>query len=76
MNIDYFYFSVPNLKSTDYIIDENTRWIKTKEKELMESAKENGLLIVFDRNTKKFYENFKEINIKDKIIFTRSFLPY
>lgn len=42
----------------------------------MDTAKANGLLIIFDRSTKKFYENFKEIDIKNKIIFPRSFLPY
>lgn len=59
MDIDYFCFSVPNLSLNDYVIsendDENTIWIKTKEKELMNSAKENNMLILFDRTTKKFY---------------------
>lgn len=40
MKIDYFCFSVPRLGLTDYCIsendDENTIWIKTKEKELMD----------------------------------------
>lgn len=80
MEIDYFCFSVPNLTSNDYVInqkdDENTIWIKSKEKELMEYAKENNLLIIFDRTTKKFYMNNEEIDIKGKIIFPRSFIPY
>lgn len=80
MEIDYFCFSVPNLTSNDYVInqkdDENTIWIKSKEKELMKYAKENNLLIIFDRTTKKFYMNNEEIDIKGKIIFPRSFIPY
>lgn len=80
MKIDYFCFSVPSLTSNDYVIseddDENTIWIKTKEKELMDSAKENNMLIVFDRTTKKFYIDHEEIAVKGKIIFPRSFIPY
>ena len=78
MKIDYFCFSVPCLGTTDYSIsendDENTIWIKTKEQELMDAAKANDMLIVFDRNTKKFYMNSEEIDIKDKVIFPRSFI--
>ena len=44
MKIDYFCFSIPSLGTTDYSIsendDENTIWIKTKEQELMDAAKE------------------------------------
>lgn len=73
MKIDYFCFSVPSLGTTDYSIseddDENTIWIKTKEQELMNAAKANNMLIVFDRSTKKFYMDSEEINVKDKIIF-------
>ncbi len=80
MEIDYFCFSVPSLTSNDYVIieddDENTIWIKTKEKELMDSAKKNNMLIVFDRSTKKFYMDHEEIAVKGKIIFPRSFMPY
>ena len=78
MKIDYFCFSVPSLGTTDYSIsendDENTIWIKTKEQELMNAAKANNMLIVFDRSTKKFYMDSEEINVKDKIIFPRSFI--
>ena len=80
MNIDYFCFSVPSLGTTDYCIsendDENTIWIKTKEKELMDSAKENNMLIVFDRTTKKFYMGSEEIDVENMVIFPRSFIPY
>ena len=73
MKIDYFCFSVPCLGTTDYSIsendDENTIWIKTKEQELMDAAKERDMLIVFDRNTKKFYIDSEEIEIRDKVIF-------
>lgn len=78
MKIDYFCFSVPCLGTTDYSIsendDENTIWIKTKEQELMDAAKERDMLIVFDRNTKKFYIDSEEIEIRDKVIFPRSFI--
>lgn len=78
MKIDYFCFSVPYLGTTDYSIsendDENTIWIKTKEQELMDAAKANDMLIVFDRNTKKFYMVSEEIEIRDKVIFPRSFI--
>ncbi len=78
MKIDYFCFSVPCLGTTDYNIsendDENTIWIKTKEQELMDAAKERDMLIVFDRNTKKFYIDSEEIEIRDKVIFPRSFI--
>lgn len=80
MEIDYFCFSAPNLTSNDYVIneedDENTIWIKSKEKELMVAAKENNLLVLFDRTTKKFYRDNKEINLKGKIVFPRNFIPY
>lgn len=79
MKIDYFCFSVPSLGTTDYSIGENdsdnTVWIKTKEQELMNAAKANDMLIVFDRNTKKFYMDSEEIEVKDKVIFPRSFIP-
>lgn len=78
MKIDYFCFSVPSLGTTDYSIsendDENTVWIKTKEQELMDAAKVNNMLMVFDRNTKKFYVNSEEIEIKGKVVFPRSFI--
>jgi len=78
MKIDYFCFSVPSLGTTDYSIsendDENTIWIKTKEQELMDAAKANNMLIVFDRNTKKFYMGSEEIEVMDKVIFPRSFI--
>lgn len=80
MKIDYFCFSVPSLESTDYDIkendDENTIWIKTKEQELMDEAKKHNRLILFDRTTKKFYIENQEMDIANKIIFPRSFLPY
>ena len=80
MEIDYFCFSVPNLTSNDYVINEedneNTIWIKSQEQELMVSAKENNLLVLFNRTTKKFYKDNEEINLKGKVIFPRSFIPY
>lgn len=80
MRIDYFCFSVPALGLTDFVLsendDENTIWVKSKEKELMDSANENKMLIVFDRITKKFFLENEEIDIKDKVIFPRSFIPY
>ncbi len=80
MDIDYFCFSVPSLDTDDYTIkeedDENLIWIKSKEKELMNTAKENGLLVVFDRSTKKFYIDYEEVDLKGKKIFPRSFIPY
>ncbi len=80
MKIDYFCFSVPSLNSTDYCInendDQNTIWIKTKEKELMDAVKENNMLIVFDRATKKFYTGNEEFDVENKVIFPRSFVPY
>ena len=61
MKIDCFCFSAPWLATTNYNIsendDDNTIQIKTKEQELMDAAKERDMLIVFDRNTKKFYIN-------------------
>ena len=80
MKIDYFCFSIPSLYQNDYILnkkdDENDIWIKHKEKELMDSARENNILIVFDRTTKKFYMNNKEFDVKGKVIFPRSFILY
>jgi len=80
LKIDFFCFSVPNLNSNDYTINEddneNTIWIKNKEKELMKSAQENDMLILFDRNTKKFYKNFEEFDIQNSIVFPRSFITY
>ncbi len=78
MKIDYFCFSVPSLGTTDYCInrndDENSVWIKTKEQEFMAAAESNHMLIVYDRTTKKFYRDGEEIDIKDKVIFPRSFI--
>lgn len=78
MTIDYFCFSVPNLNSTDFNIDENdtenTIWIKKKEKELMDSARNNNMLILFDRTAKKFYLDDEIIDVRNKIIFPRSFI--
>lgn len=80
MKIDYFCFSVPTLDTTDYEISEqdseNTVWIKTKNQELMEDAKENGMLLTFDRTTKNFYKGFDLIDIKGLTIFPISFMPY
>ncbi len=80
MKVDYFCFSVPNLGTTDYNIsdddDENTIWIKTKEKELMDSAQKNNMLIVFNRTDKKFYLNGEEFDVKGSVIFPRSFMCY
>lgn len=80
MKVDFFCFSVPSLGTTDYYIseddDENTIWIKTKEKELMDSVEKNNMLIVFDRTNKRFYIGNEEISVKDKVIFPRSFIPY
>lgn len=80
MKIDYFCFSVPSLGLTDYLInendDENTIWIKNKENELMDSAKKNNILIVFDRTTKRFYIDSEEIDVGNKVIFPRSFVSY
>lgn len=80
MKIDYFCVSVPSLDSTDFIINkddsENTVWIKTKDKELMDSASDNNLLILFDRTTKKFYLDGREIDVKGLVIFPRTFIPY
>ncbi len=78
MKIDYFCFSVPCLGMTDYNVsendDENTIWIKTKEQELMDDAKTSDMLIVFDRTTEKFYKDGREINVRGKVIFPRSFI--
>lgn len=80
IRLDYFCFSVPNLESTDYIItsedDENTIWIKTKEKELLTAASENNMLVLFDRSTKKIYLNGEEFDVRNKLIFPRSFISY
>ncbi len=80
MKIEYFCFSVPNLETTDDIIneddDENTIWVKTKENELIESAKKNNILMLFDRSSKKFYVNGEEVDVRDKVIFPRSYIPY
>lgn len=75
MKIDYFCFSVPSLNSTDYVItpndDENEVWVKTKEKELLEEASNNNMLIVYDRTTKKFYKDEIEFDISGLNIFPR-----
>lgn len=80
LKIDYFCFSVPTLNSTDYMIneddDENIVWIKNQEQKLINTAKANDMLIVFDRTTKKFYIDFQEINIRGYNIFPRSIIPY
>lgn len=80
MKIDYFCFSVPNLNSTDYVLnkkdDENIIWVKNNEKELMNQAKECDMLILFDRETKKFYKDNNEFDVQDKTIFPRCFIPY
>lgn len=80
MELDYFCFSVPSLDSTDNIItendDENATWIKTKDTELMASAKEHNLCIIYDRNTKKFYKDNEEIDIQGKVLFPRSHIQY
>lgn len=40
----------------------------------MDATKERDMLIVFDKNTKKFYIDSEEIEIMDKVIFPRSFI--
>ena len=42
----------------------------------MNLVSENKMLVVFDRTTKKFYFDNEEIDIKNKVIFPRSFIPY
>lgn len=80
MEIEYFCFSDPNLHTTDDVItkedSENTIWIKTKDKELREAAKEKGMCIVFDRTTKKFYKDNVEFDVRNKVIFPRSHIAY
>lgn len=80
MKIDYFCFSVPCLGITDYVLNEedseNTLWVKSKEIELMDLVRKNNMLIVFDRTTKKFYNEEGEVDIEGKVIFPRSFIPY
>lgn len=80
MEIEYLCFSVPSLNTTDDIIneedDENTIWIKTKDKELRDAAEKNNMAIVFDRTTKKFYQNGEEFDIKNKVLFPRSHIAY
>ncbi len=80
MDIEYLCFSVPSIDGTDDIIhdgdDENTIWIKTKDRELRETAKRNNMSIVFDRTTKKFYKLGQEFDISGKVIFPRSHIAY
>lgn len=80
MKIDYFCFSVPSLNTTDFVIEdtdsENVRWIKEQDMALMESVCEKDMLIVFDRETKKFYDKRGEIDVQGKVIFPRCFIPY
>ena len=68
MKIDCFCFSAPWLATTNYNIsendDDNTIQIKTKEQELIDFVKDKDVMIVFDRNTKKFYMVVKQIVIK------------
>ena len=68
MKIDCFFFSAPWLATTNYNIsendDDNTIQIKTKEQELIDFVKDKDVMIVFDRNTKKFYMVVKQIVIK------------
>ena len=68
MKIDCFCFSAPWLVTTNYNIsendDDNTIQIKTKEQELIDFVKDKDVMIVFDRNTKKFYMVVKQIVIK------------
>lgn len=80
MKIDYFCFSIPRLGETDYVInkedDENVRWIKSKDQELLDLTRKHNMAIFFDRTTKKFYDEVGEIDVKDKVIFPRSFISY
>ena len=80
MNIDYFCFSVPSLNTTDLIFkksdDENVHLFKIKELELMQNAKRKHMLIVFNRQDKKFYDEFGRVDVKDKVIFPRSLIIY
>ena len=80
MNIDYFCFTVPNLDSSDFVItekdDENTRWVKDQDLKLMKKASNAGMLIIFDRETQRFYKDSKPIDIRGLKIFPRSFIPY
>ena len=68
MKIDCFCFSAPWLATTNYNIsendDDNTIQIKTKEQKLIDFVKDKDVMIVFDRNTKKFYMVVKQIVIK------------
>ena len=68
MKIDCFCFNAPWLATTNYNIsendDDNTIQIKTKEQELIYFVKDKDVIIVFDRNTKKFYMVVKQIVIK------------
>ena len=80
MEIEYLCFTVPSFDSSDDIItegdDENTIWIKTKDKELREKAEKNKICIIFDRITKKFYKEGEEFDIQNKVIFPRSHIQY
>lgn len=80
MEIEYLCFTVPSLESSDDIVreedDENTIWIKTKDKELRETAEKNNMCIVFDRTTKKFYKEKEEFDIQNKVLFPRSHIQY
>jgi hypothetical protein len=76
MKIDYICFSAQNLNSNDFIVeendDENMVWIKSMEQKLIQRAKEKNILLIFNRENKKFYHNNEEIDITNKVIFPRS----
>ncbi len=80
MNIDYFCFSVPSLNTTDLIVkksdNEKICLLKEKELELMDMARERHMLILFNRQDKKFYADEEIIDVKDKVIFPRSLVMY
>lgn len=80
MKIDYICYSVPSLSETDYTIaaddDENTVWIKTTDYAQMQKAIKNNLLLVFNREDKKFYFDGKAISVKGKAILPKAILPH
>lgn len=80
MKIDYYCWTEKSLGISDWALaeydDENMRWVKTQELKQIEKAQKQDKFIVFDRTTKCFYKNGKEIDIKDKVVFPRAFTYY
>lgn len=80
MDIDYFCYSIPNRYESDYDIkgtdDENTKWVKIKELELINGLTNIDRIIFYDRLSKKFYNGRDEINISSMVLFPRAIIPY